>query len=168
MDFNNFFEQTERELREELEIRKELGDERSIHGEIILLGQLSLLANQSIKKDLLSELKLFATTDIDVLVKGEWVIQKALRKISKQFNLEFDELSSEIWIPADAQFIAIYEGEIITVKAIDPESAILTKAIKAKEKNRILVRDALRIYGSQLANRITENGGDLSYFDYSK
>jgi hypothetical protein len=87
-----------------------------------------------------------------------------LRSILKSKGLVYDELSKEIWLPDNAIFIPYYSSENLTVSYLDPISALTSKAIKAREKNRFLIRRALEVFGKALTQEITRYGGDLNYF----
>ena len=132
--------------------------------EINILGQMSLLMN----KDVSSKIHLAYTKDVDALLKGKWGEAKVFRDILKTNGLEFDELSAEVWIPKDAEFIEYYDSTWIRVSYLDPISALTSKAIKAKEKNRNLIHDALHVYGDRLATRLSSYGGDVTYFTILK
>ena len=80
-------------------------------------------------------------------------------------NLAYDELSKEIWLPERSTFLPYYRTESLLVSYLDPISALTSKAIKAKEKNRFLVREALRVFGGPLAQEIIRYGGDINYFE---
>lgn len=53
----------------------------------------------------------------------------------------------------------------ILVESIDPESTLVSKAVKAPEKNRFLIREAItaKIFPN-LVDRILKNGGKLESF----
>lgn len=128
--------------------------------EIKILGQFALLLDEEASKNL----PLVATMDVDALLKGEWFVQKTLRDSLKAKGLEYDELSGEIWIPKGEEFITYYDSEYLKLSYLDPISTLTSKAIKAKEKNRPLLKEALAYYGDKLSNRIKNHGGDLEYF----
>jgi len=75
----------------------------------------------------------------------------------------YDELSAEVWIPDEAEFITYYDSDDLSVCYLDPLSALTSKAVKAKEKNRPLIVKALKYYGKRLADKIREYG-DLDFF----
>ena len=154
------------DLEEQLRLRREElgGDSSSNKIEIQMLGQMSLLMN----KDITTKLTLAHTKDVDALLKGKSGESQVFRKVVKSNGLEFDELSEEVWIPKDAKFLEYYDSPYVKVTYLDPISALTSKAIKAKEKNRILVRDGLKIFGDTLATKIASNGGDIEYFKRSK
>lgn len=65
--------------------------------------------------------------------------------------------------------LALSKAEItllgqMSCKRIDPLFALCSKAIKAREKNRILIAQALKVYGKSLVRLIEKYGGDLEYF----
>lgn len=53
----------------------------------------------------------------------------------------------------------------LTVLKLDPESALVSKAVKAPEKNKVLIREALASGEfAGLADRILKAGGKLEKF----
>lgn len=152
----------------ELELRlKAINQEREAVGvppckkaEIAVLGQMSLLMDKSASK----ALPLAATMDIDALIKGDETARQELLIIIKTKGLVLDDLSSEIWLPKDAAFIEYYDSHLLRVTYLDPISALTSKAVKAREKNRVLIKTALAHYGAELQNKIESNGGDVAYF----
>jgi len=54
---------------------------------------------------------------------------------------------------------------MVIVEAIDPESALVSKAVKAPQKNKQLIREAIASEEfPTLVDRILENGGRLENF----
>lgn len=155
-----------KELEEQLRLRREELGEDSLNSkiEIHMLGQMSLLMNKNIAE----KITLVQTNDVDALLKGKTGEAQVFKRVVRSKGLEFDELSREVWIPKDAEFLEYYDSPFVRVTYLDPISALISKAIKAKEKNRILVREALIIYGDALATKIISNGGDIDYFKLSK
>jgi len=131
--------------------------------EIEVLGQMSLLMNPQLSKRIL----LAATADIDARLKGRWAESKIFRDVLGSKKLRYDELSTEVWLPADARFIEYYDSLYVRVSYLDPISALTSKAIKAKEK-KSLIGHALKIYGDDLATKIKNHGGDVNYFNVTK
>lgn len=129
--------------------------------EVRLLGQMSLLANE--KASLL--LSLARTADLDALLTMNHLLKDELKKLLKKEGLLYDEDSHLIWIPEGAKFDGLFTFANVTVLAIDPESALVSKAVKAPEKNKQLIRQAIasgKFPG--LIDRIEVNGGDLEFF----
>lgn len=131
---------------------------------IQILGQMSLLMNPDVN----SRIPLLGTQDVDALLKGRWDQTKIFRDVLNSKGLTFDELSSEVWLPKEAEFIEYYDSLYVNVSYLDPISALTSKAIKAAEKNKSLISDALKVYGDILAAKITSYGGDVSFFAVSK
>jgi hypothetical protein len=127
---------------------------------IRVLGQFSLLAD----KQTAASISLAATVDLDALIEGDWIIEEELRRILRTKGLVLDELSREIWIPEGSEFLPYYESSRINCIYLDPFAAIVSKAVKAREKNRILVRDAIDLYGQRLIHEIRKYGIDPEYF----
>jgi len=94
--------------------------------------------------------------------------QSTFKTVIARNGYRFDDLATQIWLPKNATFHTIYESEILIVKTVDPISALISKAVKAKEKNRGLIKQALTKLGDELAGGIELNGGDLGYFGYVK
>jgi predicted nucleic acid-binding protein len=140
--------------------RENMGTPPFKKAEITILGQFSLLMDKSAS----TLLPLAATADLDALVTGDSIARTLLQSIIKTKALVLDDLSGEIWIPKEAKFIEYYESPLLKVKYLDPISALVSKAIKAKEKNRILVAEALKHYGDSLKDKIIANGGNIEYF----
>ena len=128
--------------------------------ELTLLGQFSLFADA----DFSTQVPLIATTDLDAIIKPEWDVIGLLKKVLEKHGLEYDELSSEIWVPPESTFEILYESHLIICKYLAPLYALLCKAIKAPERNRLLIQQALPIYGDQLIALIEKYGGDIEYF----
>ena len=67
-----------------------------------------------------------------------------------------------IWIPKDAKAIDMFKFKNIEVKLIDAESALVSKAIHAPQKNKQLIRQAIASGNfPALVDRIIENNGKL-------
>lgn len=140
--------------------REEMGAAPFKKSEITVLGQMSLMMDKEASK----LLPLAATADLDALIKGDSIARTQLQSIIKAKGLVLDDLSTEVWIPKGAKFIKYYDSDLLKVSYLDPLSALTSKAIKAKEKNRVLITEALKHYGDKLKSKITENGGSIDYF----
>lgn len=128
--------------------------------QIKVLGQMALILNEEISQ----RIPLFSTQDVDALVQGEWIVTSIFKTLLENNGLQFDFLSTEIWIPDGATYHTIFSGQSLDCEILDPISVLVSKAIKAPEKNRILVRQALTIYGNLLEEKIIENKGDVEFF----
>ncbi len=158
------FDQILAKLEQEIEslnlARRNDGGFRLPKAKITLLGQFSLLANPKIS----ALLRIPATMDVDAKIEAEWIIKDAFKKILKKDGLEYDEDSGLIWIPPNSTFELLHDSLQVECKSISPIYGLLSKAIKAKEKNRILVRDAIALFGEEFVKLIVMYGGDPEYF----
>jgi hypothetical protein len=126
-----------------------------------ILGQMSLLASVEVS----AVLSLAQTGDMDALVTMEHVVLAELRKILTKNGLVYDDDSDLIWIPPGATFAELLDLEHVQVSLIDAESALVSKAVKAPQKNKQLMREAIaseKFPG--LIDRILEHGGRLEDF----
>jgi hypothetical protein len=156
-----------KELDERIEV--ENTDRDAIGGlkirlvEVRILGQITLLANDMAAKIL----TLQRTNDLDAVIKNTHGFVMAIlnKEILPNYGLHLDPDSEYIWIPPGSKFELFHDSKNVRVMLLDPESALVSKAVKAKEKNKFLIIDAI---GSgefpNLVQRIQENGGDLEYF----
>ncbi len=131
--------------------------------EIKVLGQMCLLMDP-----VGQSLNPAATRDIDALLMGDLLAVNIFRAVINSHNLVYDELSKEIWLPEAAAFIPYHSSEHLIVSYLDSISALTSKAIKAKEKNRYLIRKGLEVFGKPLEEAIVRYGGDINYFVVGK
>jgi hypothetical protein len=126
-----------------------------------LLGQMSLLVNKKVSMTL----SLAQTGDLDAFLTMENVVKIEFKKLLKPLGLIYDEDSYLIWIPDDAKFSTLFDIDHVWVEVIDPESALVSKAIKAPEKNKQLIREAIASGAfPTLVDRILKHGGKLENF----
>lgn len=129
--------------------------------EIKLLGQMSLMVNEQVAM----LLALAATGDLDALLTMETEVKQALRSLLQTYGLIYDEDSHLIWIPPGSSFDTLFDFTHLVVRAIDPESALVSKAVEAPRKNKQLIREALATgQFPSLGDRIEASGGKLRNF----
>ena len=126
-----------------------------------LLGQMSLLSQEKVS----AILSLAQTGDLDALLRMEDVVKNEFKTLLREQGLVYDEDSYLIWIPPGAVFEGLLEFDHVTVEAIDPESALVSKAVKDPRKNAVLIREAIASEKfPTLVQRIVKNGGKLGNF----
>ncbi|MFH1263303.1 MAG: hypothetical protein V1495_07685 [Pseudomonadota bacterium] len=130
-------------------------------GGLRILGQCSLLLHPD---KLLAQLSLFATADVDALVDAHHFVKQAFQQILEEHGLQYDEDSEKVWLPPGSTFTTILSTPRLECQVLDPLYSLTSKAIKAKEKNRLLIRDALQIFGEPLRKLVEKFGGDCGYF----
>ena len=129
--------------------------------EVLLLGQMSLMVNDQVPPIL----NLIQTADMDARLRMDSFTKTKLKDLLEENGLVYDEDSHLIWIPEKAKEIEVFKFRYIDVKLIDAESALVSKAIHAPEKNKQLIRQAIASGKfPDLINRIIENNGQLDYF----
>lgn len=130
--------------------------------EVLILGQMTLLANEMAAKIL----PLQRTNDLDAVLKNtQGFVTRVLKEILPSHGLHLDPDSEYVWIPPGSKFDPFQNFKNVRVKLLDPESALVSKAVKAKEKNKVLIVDAIATGEFPgLIQRIADNGGDLEYF----
>ncbi len=131
--------------------------------DVKILGQFSLLANEFAVR----VLTLQRTNDLDAILRAnDWNIKRVLnREILAKRGLELDPQSEDIWIPPGAKYELLHDFKNVRISLLDAESALVSKAVKAKEKNKNLIIEAIASEEfPNLIGRIEANGGDLDYF----
>lgn len=148
-------------LNEKLEYEVKELDHKIVRSKITVLGQASLMA----QPELTYMLSLAQTGDLDALIGAQFEVRKNLKEILREYGFVYDDDSEHIFIPAGSSFTKFAEFSLVEVELIDPESALVSKAVKAPEKNIQLIRQAIASgeYPT-LAGRIVANGGDLKNF----
>ena len=147
----------------ELENRQRLKDGTLIipKSEVIIYGQMSLMLNESEARFL----NLIQTADMDAQLRMDYFTKNKLMELLEAEGLVYDDDSHLVWIPKDAQTIDLFQFKNIEVKLIDAESALVSKAIHAPQKNIQLIRQAIASGKfPALVDRIIENNGNLEYF----
>jgi hypothetical protein len=122
---------------------------------------MSLLTNEKVS----AELHLAQTADLDAFLQMDHFVKMELKKLLHEEGFVYDEDSHPIWIPPAARFEAVFKFKNFAVLSIDAESALVSKAVKAPEKNKLLIREAIAsgLFPS-LVDRLQENGGKLELF----
>ena len=95
---------------------------------------MSLMADEKIS----AILTLAQTVDLDALLKMDQQIKIEFKALLQKAGLVYDEDSYLIWLPKDASFETLFELSQITIKVVDAESALVSKAVKAPDKNKLL------------------------------
>jgi hypothetical protein len=125
-----------------------------------ILGQSALLFNP----DISGLVTLVQTRDLDALILGDWSLRTIVKRAIRKLGLEYDDLSKEIWLPPEASFLMLHENHLMKIEALEPFCVFLSKAVKAPEKNRQLIVQAIAMYGKRLLDAIDKHGGNSEYF----
>lgn len=141
--------------------RRDNGSRLIAKSKIHVLGQTSLL----VQPEFTYELSLTQTGDLDALLEAENFVKERLKIILLENGFVYDEDSPYIFIPTKTKYSNFLMLPTLEVVVIDPESALVSKAVRAPEKNKFLIRQAIASKNyPNLAERIIENGGKLTDF----
>ncbi len=140
--------------------RREDGEPALKKSKVLILGQTSLLLD----KKLSVRLGLLQTADLDAKLDMEYFVKQKLKELLKEKGLIYDEDSDKIFIPKDSRELDIFDFKNVAVARLDSESVIVSKAVKAPEKNRQLIQSSVVETGlfKTLISRIESEGGDLT------
>ncbi len=105
---------------------------------IRILGQTALI-------EALVQLHLVATQDVDAYLSGDQIIQTEFDRLLKSRGKEFDKDSYLIWMPIETEYSNVFTGRLITGQIAQPEYVLLSKASKAPDKNKILIKEFLSL-----------------------
>ncbi|MEY4630999.1 MAG: hypothetical protein RIQ81_1119 [Pseudomonadota bacterium] len=87
------------------------------------------------------EFNVAATVDVDVLNNAKHEVVAKLSELLLAEGLELDPLSNEIWMPLETQYVEIFKGDWVTSLRAETEFIMVSKALKAPAKNRVLLRN---------------------------
>lgn len=139
--------------------REESGAGKLAKCQATILEQMSLLVDAKVS----AILNLAQTGGLDAKLKMDFLVKKKLKELLAEQGLIYDEDSEKIFIPKGSKELPLFKFNNITVKRLDPESVLVSKAVKAPEKNRQLLRQAIdKNKFPNLIDRIEENNGDLT------
>lgn len=127
---------------------------------LTILGQHALL----IRRESLPNLRLLATTDFDALLNGEPPLEDIFKRLLKDAGLIYDNDSEYIWLPDETKYETLYQSDYIKVDSPLPIYLIVSKALKAPEKNKQLVIQAIAEFGDELLKLMEKYKVDLNYF----
>ncbi len=127
---------------------------------VTVLGQQALLLRQ----EYLKNFSLIATNDFDGLLNGEIPLEDIFKAILREEGLTYDEDSEYIWLPAETEYELIYKSEYIEIVSPYPIYLIVSKALKASEKNKALVIQAMQEFTDDLLQLFEKYNVDVEYF----
>ena len=105
---------------------------------IHLLGQMSLIETGL-------PFELLATNDVDVRANYDHQVKKEFERLLAKRALVLDPVGHEAWMPKETIYTTLFEGRYVTLKVADVESVLLSKGLKAPQKNTALLTDYLSV-----------------------
>ncbi len=82
-----------------------------------------------------------STVDVDVLNNAKHEVVAKLSELLIAEGLELDPLSNEIWMPSETRYLEIFRGDWIEATRAETEYIMVSKALKAPTKNKVLLRN---------------------------
>ncbi len=89
------------------------------------------------------DLALTATQDLDAYGNYEWAVQQELERLLAEKGKILDPHGSEVWMPKETQYSPIFQGTFVEALVADADAVLISKALKAPDKNRALVTEYL-------------------------
>lgn len=125
---------------------------------IRLVGQMALLEQEL-------PLTLVATQDLDVKADYEWPLEQKFGQLVEEQNLTVDPDGHLVWMPKGTRYLTVYTGRFVTGKVAEADFVLVSKALKAPEKNRTIIVEYLAKGASERFFRLAEeNRVDLEKF----
>lgn len=110
-------------------------------------------------------LKLVKTNDVDSFTKAKQSVIQMFKKVLKNHNLVYDDLAGEAWMPKETEYEEFFQSIYVTAYLAKPEYVLVSKALKAKEKNKTLITEYLGTNPTSLFFLLCEQYKvDLAYF----
>ena len=101
-----------------------------------VLGQAALWAARV-------DLILTATQDLDAYADYEWPVQRELERLLAENGKVLDPHGREVWMPRETRYNPLYEGTYVEALVADPDAVLISKALKAAQKNKALITEYL-------------------------
>lgn len=101
--------------------------------EFRIVGQTALM-EANLKIDLAS------TADVDAMNNATYAVIAKLNDLLQAKGLEYDQLSNEIWMPPESKYVDVFRGTWVVAIRAEPEFVMLSKAKKARAKNKKLLQ----------------------------
>ncbi len=103
---------------------------------IKVVGQAALIEAQV-------DLHLVATADVDAFTQADWIITQKLNELLGQFGRHWDPHSSEVWMPVETEYDVLLNTQQMEASLAQADYILLSKALKAPNKNRNLITEYL-------------------------
>lgn len=88
-------------------------------------------------------LRLASTLGVDIRADLDFAVQKQLQSLLSERDRTLDPLAHEAWMPRETRYKKIFEGQFVQLLIADAEAVLLSKALKAPAKNRVLLTEYL-------------------------
>lgn len=89
------------------------------------------------------DVNLAATRDVDVHQQLEYVFRMKFDELLKAKGKLLDPVGHEAWMPQETKYRIIYQGRHVEGSIAEPEYVLISKALKAPQKNKNLIGEYL-------------------------
>lgn len=89
------------------------------------------------------DLALTVTQDLDAYGDYEWAVQQELERLLRAKGKVLDPHGHEVWMPRETRYDTLYQGTFVEALVADIDAVLISKALKAADKNRALVTEYL-------------------------
>jgi hypothetical protein len=79
--------------------------------------------------------------DVDVYANYEYTVKKEFQRLLEKENKFLDEFSDEIWMPEETEYLDFFSGRNFNAYIAKEEYVLISKALKAPDKNKLLVME---------------------------
>lgn len=105
---------------------------------IRVLGQSALL-------EVALPVPLAATRDVDVRADYEDAVRRQFAALLATRGYELEPLAHEIWMPRETRYATTFQGKLVQLMLAEPEAILVSKALKAPDKNHALLTEYLAL-----------------------
>ena len=134
-------------LLEENKARYEDGTVLFKKVEIKIVGQAALIEAKI-------QLSLLATMDVDAYMNCEFEVRKKFDDLLQEEDKHLDPNSKLVWMPEETEYQNFYLGKMLKVYLAKAEYILLSKALKAPDKNKDLIVEYLAKGASPLFQKL--------------
>jgi len=135
-DLDNWIQKTNKEL-----VKEGLPTIKPFY--IKVLGQTALIESKI-------KLSLFSTMDVDMYSDCNYLVKKELERLLSKHKKFLDGFSNEIWMPKETEYELFYEGKSLKAYLAKAEYVLISKALKAPEKNKNVILEYVSMGPSEL------------------
>ena len=89
------------------------------------------------------DLALTATQDLDAYADYESAVQREFERLLAENGQVLDPHGREVWMPRETRYDPLYLGTSVEAFVADVDAVLISKALKAAEKNMALVTEYL-------------------------
>ncbi|MBI3018567.1 MAG: hypothetical protein HYY61_01555 [Deltaproteobacteria bacterium] len=85
------------------------------------------------------QLEMIGTADVDAYIEGDSVVRKQFDELLQKRGYHLDSDSEKIWMPSETEYYLFYQGQAVDGFLAHPDDVLISKALKAPQRNRTLI-----------------------------